>query len=176
MKSERRHDLQTNVLADWLGGKVSKIQANASWVGGGFLLILIVVVFLFVRQNRLASVASEGWTRFQQARSSGLVAISQQQPLALNNAVRDLEDIAREYASDPIAAYAHLTLGDLLLQNGRTQYSLNKTAARDAFQAAARYYQMVVESTKSPDMKNRALFCQGKSLEWQLKLSQAKDI
>jgi len=176
MKSERRHDLQTNVLADWLGGKVSKIQANASWVGGGFLLILIVVVFLFVRQNRLASVASEGWTRFQQARSSGLVAISQQQPLALNNTVRDLEDIAREYASDPIAAYAHLTLGDLLLQNGRTQYSLNKTAARDAFQAAARYYQMVVESTKSPDIKNRALFCQGKSLEWQLKLSQAKEI
>ena len=176
MKSERRHDLQTNVLADWLGGKVAKIQANASWVGGGFLLILIVVVFLFVRQNRLASVASEGWTRFQQARSGGLVAISQQQPLALNNAVRDLEDIAREYASDPIAAYAHLTLGDLLLQNGRTQYSLNKTAARDAFQAAARYYQMVVESTKSPDIKNRALFCQGKSLEWQLKLSQAKEI
>jgi hypothetical protein len=121
-------------------------------------------------------VASEGWTRFQQARSGGLVAISQQQPLALNNAVRDLEDIAREYASDPIAAYAHLTLGDLLLQNGRTQYSLNKTAARDAFQAAARYYQMVVESTESPDIKNRARFCQGKSLEWQLKLNQAKEI
>ena len=176
MKSERRHDLQTNVLADWMGEKVKKIQANATWIGGGFLLILIIVVFLFVRQSRLSNVANEGWTRFQQARSSGLVALAQQQPLALNNVVRDLENIAREYAGNPIAAYTHLTLGDLQLQNGRMQYSLNKTAARDAFQSAVNYYKAAADGTESPDIKNQARFCQGKSLEWQSKLSQAKEI
>ncbi len=176
MKSERRHDLQTNVLADWVGEKVKKIQDNAALVGGGFLLILIVVIFLFVRQNRLASAANEGWTRFQQARTTGMIAISQQQPLALNNAVRDLEDLAREYTGAPISAYANLTLGDLQLQNGRMQYPLNKTAARDAFQSAANYYKLAAESTQSNNLKNQARFCQGKSLEWQLKLSQAKEI
>ena len=104
MKSERRHDLQTNALADWLGEKVKKIQENATLVGGGFLLILIIVVFLFVRQNRLAGAASEGWTRFQRSRAAGLVALSQQQPLALNNAVRALESLVREYADAPSAA------------------------------------------------------------------------
>ena len=39
MKSDRRHDLQTNVLADWLGEKVKKIQENATLVGGGLLLL-----------------------------------------------------------------------------------------------------------------------------------------
>ena len=176
MKSERRHDLQTNVLADWLGEKVKKIQENATLVGGGFLLILIIVVFLFVRQKRLAGAASEGWTRFQQSRAAGLVALSQQQPLALNNAVRDLESLVREYADAPIAAYANLTLGDLQLQNGRMQYSLNKTAAREAFQSATGYYQAAASSTQSDNIKNQARYCEGKALEWQLKLGQAKAV
>jgi len=176
MKSERRHDLQTNVLADWLGEKVKKIQDNATWVGGGLLLILIVVVFLFVRQNRLAGAASEGWTRFQRARAAGLVALSQQQPLALNNAVRDLESLARDYADAPISSYANLTLGDLQLQNGRMQYSLNKSAAQEAFESATGYYQAAAMSTQSDNIKNQARYCEGKSLEWQLKLREAKAV
>ena len=175
MKSERRHDLQTNVLADWLGKKVTAMQTNAGWIVGGLLIIFVVVIFVFIRQNRLESAANEGWSRLQRATTVGLSAIAQQQPLALNNAVRDLEDIVRQYAAEPIVAYANLTLGDLMLQNGRVQYSLNKTAARDAFQNAARYYAAAAEAG-SPDLKSRALFCQGKSLEWQMKLNQAQEI
>ena len=176
MKSERRHDLQTNALADWLGNKITAVQSNATWIVGGLLLLMIVVLFLFIRQNRLESVATTGWTRLQNGTNAGLVAVSQQQPLALSNATRDLEDLTREYAGKPVAAYAYLTLGDLFLQNGQAQYVPNKTAARDAFGEAARFYQEAAKHPASADMESRALFCLGKSLEWQLKLNQAKDV
>jgi len=176
MKSERRHDLQTNALADWLGAKINLVQSNATWIVGGLLLILLFVLFIFIRDNRLASRESIGWTRLQNGTNAGLVAVSQQQPLALSNATRDLEELAREYTGEPIAAFAYLTLGDLSLQNGQAQYTLNKTAAREAFGEAARFYQEAADHPASNEMANRALFCLGKSLEWQLKLNQAKDV
>jgi hypothetical protein len=95
--------------------------------------------------------------------------------------MRSLEDLVREHHGTPLAAYAELTLGDLSLGSGQLKYLENKTAARESFQNAAEYYRSVSATSSSgtfssSEIKNRALYCLAKSLEWQLKLQQAREV
>jgi hypothetical protein len=47
--------------------------------------------------------------------------------------------------------------------------------ARDHFKQAAKQYQMVASAIDDPTLKNRALFCLGKSHEWQRKFVKARE-
>lgn len=176
MKSTRRHDLQTNVLADWLGAKINWAQSNATWLLGGLLVVIAVFVVFSIRESRLSSVATEGWSRFDAASAGGFAAVARAEHMALNNAVRNLEDLVREHQGTQLAAYAELTLGDLSLRSGQLKYRENKTAARESFQNAAQYYRSVSATSSSSEIRNRALYCLAKSLEWQMKLQQAREV
>jgi len=139
MKSKRRHDLQTNVLADWISKKIVWLQSNATWLLGGTLVLVAIMALLAIRENRLASAAADGWGRCL------------------------------------LAAYARLTLGDLSLIDGQRKYLSNKSAANESFKNATQQYRAVVGIVSRPELKNRALYSLGKSLEWQMKLEQAKE-
>ncbi len=175
MKSKRRHDLQTNVLADWISKKIVWLQSNATWLLGGTLVLVAIMALLAIRENRLASAAADGWGRFENATGSGFNAISTDEPLALNNAIHELEDVARTHEGSLLAAYARLTLGDLSLMDGQRKYLSNKSAANESFKNATQQYRAVVGIVSRPELKNRALYSLGKSLEWQMKLEQAKE-
>ena len=45
MKAKRRHELQTNELADWLGKEVEKVKPYTAWMLGG--LIVLVLGYLY---------------------------------------------------------------------------------------------------------------------------------
>ena len=175
MKSKRRHDLQTNVLADWISKKIIWLQSNSTWLLGGGLVLVAIIALLAIRENRLASAAADGWDRFEKATGAGFNAIGTNEPLALNNAIHELEDVARTHEGSLIAAYARLTHGDLSLMDGQRKYLSNKIAANDSFQNATQQYRAVAGIVSRPELKNRALYSLGKSLEWQIKLEQAKE-
>ncbi len=175
MKSKRRHDLQTNVLADWLSKKIAWLQSNATWLLGGTLVLVAIMALLAIRENRVASAAADGWGRFEKATGAGFNAIRTDEQLALNNAIHELEDVARTYEGSPLAAYARLTHGDLSLMDGQRKYLSNKSAANESFQNATQQYRAVAGNVSRPELENRALYSLGKSLEWQMKLEQAKE-
>ena len=176
MKSQRRHELQGHVLADWLSQKISWAQSNSTWLLGGILVLLAVVILLTIRESRLSTAVAEGWNRIDQASGSGFNAIARNEPVALNNASFELEDVARAHEGTVLAGYAQLTLGDLSLISGQRKYRSNKTAAQDSFRKAGQYYKTVAEETSESGLKNRALYCLAKSLEWRMKLQQAKAV
>jgi hypothetical protein len=67
MKTERRHTLQTNMLADWLGKKYEQIKPYTNWLLGGALAIVVIA---FIRTNvRSYSSSSEdgAWQEFTQS-------------------------------------------------------------------------------------------------------------
>ena len=54
MKTARRHELQTNTLADWLGEAIESAKPYARLIGGIALAGVVLVIFYFVMQSRSA--------------------------------------------------------------------------------------------------------------------------
>ena len=52
MKTERRHELQTNILADWLGHKTEAIRPYFKLILGGIAAVLIVAIVATVASWR----------------------------------------------------------------------------------------------------------------------------
>ncbi|HET6442735.1 MAG TPA: tetratricopeptide repeat protein [Phycisphaerae bacterium] len=48
MKSKRKHDLQTNELADWIGRWILRLKPHARILGWGALVVLLAVFVFFV--------------------------------------------------------------------------------------------------------------------------------
>ena len=67
MKAERRHELQTNALADWLAKTIQKVQPHANTILIGTLLVvggIVAVVMLSGRSNQRSAGA---WGEYYQA-------------------------------------------------------------------------------------------------------------
>lgn len=61
MKSKRRHDLQTNQLADWIGKKIEKVKPYSNLIVLGTLVALVVIVGVVFLINRRNSQAARDW-------------------------------------------------------------------------------------------------------------------
>lgn len=174
MKSKRRHELQTNVLADWMGKKLGAIRPYTSLLVGGFIVVLAVFILLSIRDSRLSSEATAGWTSLETAKASASEALFTNEQLAMKNSLRDMEDISRTYQGTSLSDYAEIALGKYHLLAGQSYYGTNKSEANDNFKDAARHYEACIQQTSSSDLKNLATFQLGKCYEWLRKLDQAR--
>ncbi|MEK6247941.1 MAG: hypothetical protein N2C12_07160 [Planctomycetales bacterium] len=175
MKNKRRHELQTNVLADWLGNKLGVIRPYTSWLLGLLIVALAVLILFSIRDNRLSNESTDGWTSLEAAKANASNAIFTNDQLAIKNALRDLQEISREYQGSSLSDYAEISLGKYHLLAGQSIYGTNKIAAKDEFKDAARHYEACIQQTSSAEVKNLAIFSLAKSLEWQQKFDQAKE-
>mgnify|MGYP007007428104 FL=1 len=101
MKSERRHELEQNVLADWAGDVIASTKPYANLILGGLLHITIVAVggTLLVRKSR--AEAARAWEDFY--------------PAMINGSFSDLNDVAENYRGTSAAHWALVMVGDLRL-------------------------------------------------------------
>ena len=61
MKTERRHELQTNELADWLGTTIQFIEANFRTVLGVIVALAVVVGAGFYLKSESATRRGQAW-------------------------------------------------------------------------------------------------------------------
>ena len=59
MKTERRHELQNNELATWLTVRIEKIQPYLKTVLGVLILGLVIILGIFIVQNREQQAAAQ---------------------------------------------------------------------------------------------------------------------
>lgn len=176
MKAKRRHELQTNVLADWLGQQIQAIKPYASWIVGGLIAVTVVVLFISVGGSRRSVESAERWERFEEASVDGFTASSRNDAIKLENALQRLQKVADQNAGSPLGVQASLTLGDLYLQSGNVlMRSDNRTSAKVEFKKAAEHYTTVTSSARHALVLNRARFCLGKSYEWLNKFEKAQE-
>ena len=70
MKSERRHELHTNSLADTLSRTPEFFREHGSKVLLGVIIVLLVVILIHQRTRRNLEQLDTGWTSITSARSS----------------------------------------------------------------------------------------------------------
>lgn len=151
MKTERRHELQTNELAQWLAGWIEKITPYSRVILG--CLVLGVAAFLalaFVNGQR-ENAQQESWTRyFREFQAQN---------------VEGLAEVATEFEGTKAGLWAQQAAADLRLANAVGEQYRDPEAARELLEQAREEYRAVAEKAPDSMLKQRALFGLAQSLE-----------
>jgi hypothetical protein len=162
MKTERRHELQTNILADWLGHKTEAIRPYFKLILGGIAAVLIVAIVATVISNQQLERSSQGWADYFAA-STG-------------DSTDRLRTVAEEHAGTLPAVWATLREADLELARGIRALYTSRGESTEAIGTARRLYSRVAAGAAGlPDLRQAAQFGTAQAFEAEGEVDKAKD-
>jgi len=142
MKSERRHELKHNELADWLGERMQAFQPHATAVLLGAALLFAAVIgsiWYFGGENQAAAT---GWSKY-------FSAINDREPAAV------LAKLASEKSGSKAELWSYQAMGDMQLGQGAAMLHSDRTEAQKLLQQAEASYKQV-ENATDPMLRARA--------------------
>ncbi len=164
MKTERRHELQHNTLADIMSdvGENAKPYAKAIL---GVLLAGIVVfgTYLYLSKRSEAEEAAS-WDLTWQALSNPETGKQMEQ----------LREAADKFPDKQAGLWAQLTLADLELNRGVAALFIERSVAQNELRTAVEDYQAVEKHGTHPLMRQHALFGIGRADESLIQLDDAR--
>jgi predicted negative regulator of RcsB-dependent stress response len=164
MKSQRRHELHHNALADWLGQTYEQIRPYQNVILGGVLLLLVAVV-------------GYKWWSHQSARRVAEASESLGRAWPLGAAMAnpaDLEQVIQRHPGTPAAQWATIVSADFSQAQGANALFSDKARAREELSKAADTYQMVLKESRVPVLRERATFGLARTLETQCNVPEAE--
>jgi tetratricopeptide (TPR) repeat protein len=153
MKSEDRHKMQRNELADWLAKSIEQVKPFSN------LIFLVVVLIL------LLVGAFMWWMR--QSADRDAVAWAEYDRAAVSGDPKDLDEIGDLHAGSEVAQWAAVAAGDAYLGTGCEELFRNKSAATAALKDAVDHYRTVQEQGHTPELLERASFGLARAYEAQ---------
>jgi hypothetical protein len=160
MKTQRRHELQTNDLAVWLTEAVETAKPYAKLVAGILIAAAVLLTFYVVMSGRSLQKEETGWTQYFKATSSPKI--------------EDLADVVRDYPNTSVAYWSHLTLGDRHLNEGVELRFKDWGKAEVELRAAIESYRAAMNSSE-PLVQQRAALGLAQTYETQQELDKARE-
>jgi tetratricopeptide (TPR) repeat protein len=161
MKSERRHELEHNALADWMTGFVTSVKPYAN------LILVVILVFA------LGLLAYTMWTR--SARAEAAEAWEQMLASISGGKARDLELTAEAHPNSQVGFLARTLAGDLRLAEGSNLVFESKSQANQELEKAIDDYLAVIEKCNIPEILARARYGLGRAYEGLGDLEKARE-
>lgn len=151
MKSERRHELQHNALADAIGDWTVRLQPYTRLITGLLVLVVVLGVAATWVSGSSQRKAAEGWDEYFDA---------------VNSLDRSrLIEISEKYAGTSVAPWARIVAADLALNEGVQKLFSNKTQGRELLRQAVDNYQTLVSRRGDATLEQRALYGLGRAHE-----------
>ena len=142
MKTERRHELQTNALADWLGDKIKSVQPYAKTIVGVAILALVSVVAVRYVQGQRSKASAEGWKTLFTAQAS--------------RDVEQLEKVGTDHPNEIFGQMALLAAADDHMRQGSRSLHSDRAEANRLLSRALTAYQNVAEKPGNEMLEQRA--------------------
>lgn len=161
MKTERRHELETNDLADWLGQSIERTRPYFTAITAGVVAVVVIVGAVAVLRYRSQVRQSEGWDRYQGAMLSGDSAA--------------LEGVANEFSGTPVGVWARLQIADAHLINGTSALFTDREQARSELLKAVDAFKAARDETRTPLLAQRAWFGLARAHESLDELDRARE-
>lgn len=161
MKSERRHELQHNELADWLFriGNQLKPYQNAVWMA---VVALVVVVAAYTWWSRASATRSaQAWNDLSVGMNTGNMEV--------------LSKVAEGNPGTTVGYIAALVKADILLAQGCNDRFASKVPAMRSLKDAVAGYAMVLDGCQTPSLRERATYGLGRAKEAQGEIESATD-
>lgn len=160
MKSERRHELEHNVLADWLGKTIPKIKPYSSSILLGVLIVALGATLVHWWTGHSYAKWGDAWDAYYASFGDP-------------NAAEELDKVAEQYAHSEVGEWATATAADLRLQDGCNKLFSNRTMANQELSKAVSGYLKVLERARHPMLRERATFGLARAKESQGDLDDA---
>ena len=144
MKSERRHELQHNALADWLAKSAETLKPYQNMALAAAVVVLVAVLGYTWWSRESAAQATQAWDELNAVLESGNVA--------------KLAKVVEDYPNTNVAQMAAVMLADSYLGEGCARLFVNKATARDELNKAIRLYDSVRQESRVPSLLERATF------------------
>lgn len=160
MKTERRHELQTNELADTLGTFISRVRPYSRLIAAGLVAIVMLLAAVGYVKAKSTARESVGWEQFFQ----GFFEQDEER----------LVSTAEGYNGTTAAIWARLTMADINLYDGSARLMTDKAGAKDLLLQAGTNYRTVLNEAKQDLVLQRAHLGLGRTYEAQNQLDQAR--
>lgn len=144
MKSEQRHKLQQNELAEWLTGVINVVRPYANAILAVILLGVVVLGLWKWWQAQSASAASAAWNEIYAAAAAQDTAT--------------LDRIMEQNPGTEAAYWAAVLSADLHLAAGCQDLFSNKASARQELRKAVEKYLLVRNESRTSALRDRATF------------------
>lgn len=144
MKSERRHELQHNMLADWLAQTAESLKPYQNIILAGAVLVLVLVAVYTWWSHESEALTRHAWDEFNTALESG-------NPTALAKVTEDLP-------GTPVADLAAVVSADYHLGEGCRELFSNKATAQQELTKAIELYNTIRDRSRVPSLLERATF------------------
>jgi hypothetical protein len=162
MKTERRHELHSNWLADHVDDLVIKVRPYTKAIFGVILAgVVLWAAYLFMEHRAQADEANN-WNKLWNGMLGGL------------GGQEMLETLADSSSKQPTTDWARLVLADSSLFQGSSMWFAEKAAARNALNTALENYQSVLKNSTDPLVREQALYGVGRANEALCKLDDAR--
>jgi hypothetical protein len=163
MKSEHRHELETNVLAKKLDVWVERLRPYASTIAGVVVAIVIVMFLWSYFAGSSSARQNQAWDTYNQAITEAVPDIDQ------------LRQAAQEYPGTKMQHLADVTWADGQVFIAARDYIYNRNSSKDAIEKAVSAYRSVIQSSDDARLVNRAQLGIARAHEIDGKLAEARD-
>jgi hypothetical protein len=163
MKSEHRHELETNVLAKRLDAVIVQVRPYVSTIAGVVVAVVIVMFLWWYIARASTSRQTEAWDTYNQA------------VVEMSPDVDRLRQVAQEHPGTQLARMADVAWADAQVFSATQNYIYNRSAAMESLTKATSAYQGVIQSADDERQRNRAQLGLARVYELQGKLDEARE-
>lgn len=152
MKTERRHELQTNQLADALGRATESAKPYAKVALGVVVAVAVIAVAVWYLNQQAEATRAEGWDRYFAAQSS--------------NDPEAMQAVADQFRGTSAGHWALLQLADQHLRTGASALFSDRAEANEELRKARQYYDEVINQPGASEVaQQRATHGLARTLE-----------
>jgi hypothetical protein len=164
MKTERRHELESNKLATELNLWGEKLRPYTSAILFGVAALLVLYIAVTMWNARTAANEAQAWSAYELALMEGATDYRAVRLAAANE----------DYAGTQMQEWAYLAWADRQLLLAASQYLVDRDAAKEKLTAIEGYYDQFSTSALDPEVKNRAHFGLARLSEMRERFDDAK--
>ena len=174
MKTERRHELQKNQLADQLSHGIEAARPYTRLLGAVLLAIVALVGGYAAYSARQSHKLQQAWDQYFAALEQASQVSGPTDP-AIDKARNQLTDLAEKYAGTPVGYWSALVAAELELDRGEKLLLSDKPLAKDHLTRAVDQFRTVLSNAPQGPLPQRALFGLARAHESLGDLEKARD-
>ncbi|HEX4146015.1 MAG TPA: hypothetical protein VHY91_21115 [Pirellulales bacterium] len=144
MKTERRHELESNQLANSLGHWADAVRPYFNTILAAILAVVVAGAVYLVAQRRAVAGNAVAWDQY-------FTALAHLDRLKL-------EDLGEEYTGTPVGWWSSCMAAELGLNEGSNQLFHDKVLAHDILRRSADRYAQVLGEAHDPALLKQANF------------------
>jgi len=165
MKSEHRHQLETNVLSAKLARSIDNLKPFTGQIVTGFVLLAALYLGLSVWDSQTAQREQAAWEAFALATDT-----SDPELKGLQRVAGDVQ-----YEGTKMQEWAYVGWCDRQVLNAMQTFLIDREITDDRLRSVSGIYENLAASAGDPQVKNRARFGLGRVYELQNKLDEARE-